>query len=175
MELAKLSRGEVVALDIDEALLEELDRKLIAEGLSSCVTTKKGSMLNIDFPDESFDLIWAEGSISFIGFVRGLREWKRLLRPSGFLVVHTETKRVTGELEKLSSCGYRLFAQFALPEAAHWTEYYRPLEIRVNRLLAQGNGNLEARRLLRKLQKEIDMVKRNPRRYSSAFYILRKL
>jgi len=36
-------------------------------------------ILNMDFPDESFDIIWAEGSTFIIGFERALREWRRLI------------------------------------------------------------------------------------------------
>lgn len=35
------------------------------------------SMFEMPFTDESFDIIWAEGSIYLIGFERGLDEWRR--------------------------------------------------------------------------------------------------
>ena len=38
----------------------------------------EGSMLSLDYPDESFDLVWAEGSIFIIGFDQGLEDWRRL-------------------------------------------------------------------------------------------------
>ena len=38
------------------------------------------SMFEMSFDDETFDLIWAEGSIYIAGFVRGIRDWKRLLK-----------------------------------------------------------------------------------------------
>jgi len=172
IELAKLSEGEVVGLDIDQSLLDELNRKIKREGLSNYVTTGKCSMFEMDFPDESFNIIWAEGSISVIGFERGLKEWRRLLKPDGFLVVHAETKNMSNKLKKIPSYGYNLFNQFSLPEDAHWTEYYRPLEIRIKELQAKYKNNPGALQMLRKHQNEIDMVKRNPRKYSSAFYIM---
>ena len=61
--LAKLSGGEVIGLDIDESRLDELNKKIKKEGFSKRVITRKCSMFNMDFPDESFDIIWAEGSI----------------------------------------------------------------------------------------------------------------
>ena len=172
--LAKLSKGEVVGLDIDQFLLDELNRKIEEESFSNRVTTKKCSLFEMDFPDESFDIIWAEGSISVIGFERGLKEWRRLLKPGGFLVVHAETKNMSNKLKKIPSCGYRLLDHFSLPEDAHWTEYYRPLEIRIQELHAKYKNDPEALQILRKHQNEIDMVKRNPKEYSSAFYIMQK-
>ena len=175
VELAKLSEGEVVGVDIDQSLLDELNRKIEREGLSDRVETKKCSMFEMDFPNESFDIIWAEGSISVIGFERGLKEWKRLLKPSGFLVVHTETENVSNKLKKIPSFGYKLLNQFSLPEDAHWTEYYRPMEIRIKELRTEYRKNPGVLQMLRRRQNEIDMVKRNPKRFSSAFYIMQKL
>ena len=172
--LVKLSKGEVVGLDTDQIHLDELSRKIKREGLSNRVKTKKCSMFEMDFPDESFDIIWAEGSISVIGFEKGLKGWRRLLKPESFLVVHTETKNMSNKLKKIHSFGYKLLNQFSLPKEAHWTEYYRPLEIRIKELRDKYRSNPWALKILRKHQNEIDMVKRNPRKYSSAFYIMQK-
>jgi ubiquinone/menaquinone biosynthesis C-methylase UbiE len=175
LELAKLSKGEVVGLDVDQSVLDELNRKMSRQGLSDRVETRKCSMFEMDFPDESFDIIWAEGSISVIGFERGIKEWRRLLKPSGFLVVHAETKKMSTSLKKIPSLGYKLLNRFSLPDDAHWTEYYKPLEIRIQELRAKYKNDPEILAVLRKRQNEIDMVKRNPKEFSSAFYILQKL
>jgi len=174
IELAKLSDGEIIGIDIDQRLLEKLNRKIEKEGLSNRVKAKKSSLFEIDFPDESFDIIWAEGSIWIIGFERGLKEWRRLLKPNGFLVVHDEIKTVSNKLEKIPKCGYRLIDHFSLPGDAHWTEYYRPLEIRIKELHMKYKDNADALEILKKHQKEIDMVKRNPEEHSSAFFVMQK-
>ncbi|MFX1563208.1 MAG: class I SAM-dependent methyltransferase [Promethearchaeota archaeon] len=92
LELAKLSKGEVVGLDLDQSLLDELNIKIKRKGLSIRLSTRNCSMVEMDFPDASFDIIWAEGSISSIGFERGLKEWRRLLKPRGFLVLHDDSQ-----------------------------------------------------------------------------------
>ena len=84
MELARLSGGEVIALDMHQPYLEVLRAKISEAGLSERIKTVKGSMFDLQFQKESFDIIWAEGSIYIIGFKRGLREWRRLLKPYGF-------------------------------------------------------------------------------------------
>lgn len=173
--LAKLSKGEVVGLDIDQTLLDELNRKIEREDLSRRVETRKCSMFNVDFPDESFDVIWAEGSISVIGFERGLKEWRRLLKPGGFMVVHAETRKILDKLKRIPSFGYNLLNHFSLPEDTHWAEYYKPLEIRIQELCAKYKNDPETLAVLRKHQNEVDMVKRNPKEFSSAFYIIQKL
>jgi ubiquinone/menaquinone biosynthesis C-methylase UbiE len=174
LELARLSGGEVVGLDVDQSLLDELKVKIDERGLSSRVTIRKCSMFEMDFPDESFDIIWAEGSISVIGFERGLKEWRRLLKPGGFLVVHAETRQISDKLAKIPGHGYRLVNQLSLPEDAHWTEYYKPLETRMGELRAKYGNSPGALKILEKHQDEIDMVKINPGEFSSAFYIMQK-
>jgi len=174
IELAKLSDGEIIGIDINQSLLDKLDRKIEEEGFSGRVKTRKCSLFEIDFPDESFDIIWAEGSIWVIGFEKALKEWRRLLKPNGFLVVHDEIKTVSNKLVKVPSCGYKLIHHFLLPEDAHWTEYYRPLEIRIKELHMKYKDNSEALGILKKHQNEIDMVKRNPKEHSSAFFIMQK-
>ena len=174
IELAKLSDGEIIGLDIDQPLLEKLNRKIEKEGFSNRVKAKKCSLFEIDFPDKSFDIIWAEGSIWIIGFEKGLKEWRRLLKPNGFLVVHDEIKTVSNKIEKIPKCGYKLVDHFSLPEDAHWTEYYRPLEIRIKELHIKYQNNLETLEIIKKYQNEIDMVKRNPKDHSSAFFVMQK-
>ena len=88
LELARLSGGDIVAVDIDKEALDKLVKKAEIEGLSSRVTVVHSSMLEMDFPSNSFDIIWSEGAISYIGFERGLREWRGLLVPDGYLVIH---------------------------------------------------------------------------------------
>jgi len=175
IELAKLSDGEIIGIDINQSLLNKLNRRIEEEGLSNRVKTVKCSLFEIDFPDESFDIIWAEGVIRIIGFEKGLKEWRRLLKPNGFLVVHDEIKIVSNKLKKIPSCGYKLINHFSLPEDAHWTEYYRPLEIRIKELYTKYKNNSEALKILKKHQNDIEMVKRNPKEHSSAFYIIQKL
>jgi len=174
MELASLSNGQIIGLDIDQLLLDKLTRKIEKAGLSGRVKTMKCSMLDMDFPDGSFDIIWAEGSISIIGFKRGLEEWQRFLRPNGFLVVHDEIGNITEKLGQISSCGYDLLEYFTLQEDIWWIEYYGPLEKRINEIRTKHTDDSEALMALDNDQREIDMFKKNPRLCCSVFFVMRK-
>ena len=88
LELARLSGGQVTALDIDQAAIDKLARRAGEEGLSNRVQAVRGSMSDLAFSWESFDVIWSEGSMWVLGFERALAEWQRFIRPHGFLVVH---------------------------------------------------------------------------------------
>jgi ubiquinone/menaquinone biosynthesis C-methylase UbiE len=174
MELARLSNGQIIGLDIDQSLLDKLARKIEEAGLSSRVKTLKRSMFELDFPDESFDIIWAEGSISRIGFESGLKEWRRFLKPHGFLVVHDEITNLTKKTEQIPSCGYDLLGHFTLPEDTWWTEYYGPLEKRMNEIRTKHADEPQALLKLDKEQREIDLFKANPRQYGSVFFVMQK-
>ena len=174
IELARLSDGEIIGIDINQSLLDKLNSKTEEEGFSSRVKTMKCSLFEMDFPDESFDIIWAEGSIWIIGFEKGLKEWRRLLKPNGFLVVHDAIKTVSNKLKKIPRFGYKLINNFQLPEDAWWTEYCRPLQTQIKKLRIKYKNNSGALKTLEKHQDEIDMVKRNPKEHRSAFFIMQK-
>ena len=174
MELASLSNGQIMGLDINQLLLDRLTRKIEKAGLSDRIKTLKCSMRDMDFPDGSFDIIWAEGSISIIGFKKGLEEWRRFLRPNGFLVVHDEVGNITGKLGHISSCGYELLEYFTLDEDIWWIEYFGPLEKQINEIRAKHANDSKALMALDDGQREIDMFKKNPRLNCSAFFVMRK-
>ena len=98
IELARLSNGEIKGLDIDQSALDILAEKILQAGLSDRVKTMKRSVLNMEFPDESFDIIWSEGSIFPVGFEKGLQEWKRFLKPGGYMAVHDGKGNITEKL-----------------------------------------------------------------------------
>jgi len=86
-------------------------------------------MFYMNFPDETFDIIWSEGSISVLGFQKGLKEWRRFIKPHGFLVVHEGINKVPGKPDQvITQYGYDFIGQFILSADTWWTEYYAPME-----------------------------------------------
>ena len=175
MELAKLSDGEIIGIDIDQDSLDRLNEKIEEEGLSNRVKAIKCSLLDIKFPDKSFDIIWAEGSITALGVEKSLRGWNRLIKPKGFLVVHDEIKHFFEKRDQVDSCGYKFVEHFPLPVSAWWEEYYRPLEIRVKELSKKYKNDPAALEALNIHQTEIDIVKASPKSFQSVFCIMQKL
>lgn len=173
IELAKISDGIITGIDIDQNMLDKLDEKIQEEGLSNRVFTKKCSLLNIDFPDETFDIIWAEGSIHIVGFEKGLKELRHLLRQDGFLVVHDGSKDISNKLRKLPDLGYKLVSHFMLPEDAWWIQYFEPLEQLIKQQRKKANNN-ESLSILERYQTEVNTYKMNPKENISAFYIFQK-
>ena len=175
MELAKLSDGEIIGIDIDQELLDILSKKIEQEGLTNRVKAIKCSLLDIKFPDNSFDIIWAEGSITSLGVEKSLKKWNRLIKPEGFLVVHDERKHFFEKRSSVASCGYKLTEHFSLPEGAWWEEYYKPLEIRIKDLYNKYGNDPAALGVLNMHQTEIDIVKASPKSFQSVFCIMKKV
>lgn len=196
MELARLSKGHVIGMDIHQPYLDKLKRKIEEAGLLDRMEAVRCSMFKMDFPEESFDLIWAEGAIWIIGFERGLMEWQRFIKPKGFLVIHEMTwlqpdppqeileywkkiypgiRTVQKYLEVISRCGYRIIGYFPLPEDAWWEEYYGPLEERIRELRKKCKGEPEALSVLENEQQEIDLFRKYSKWYGSVFYIMQKM
>ncbi len=174
IELARWTGGEVIGLDIDQAGLDELNRKIEAEGLVDMVRTMNCSMFDMDFPDESFNVIWAEGSIAMIGFINGLKKWRKILKPNGFLVVHDELGNLSKKIEQISNCGYKLLGHFIFSRDIWWTHYFEPLQRLINDIRKKSSDNTEILSIIDSEQHDIDMFKSNPKRYSSVFLIMQK-
>ncbi|MFX1508224.1 MAG: class I SAM-dependent methyltransferase [Promethearchaeota archaeon] len=174
IELAKLCNGEIIGIDIDQSSLNKLNRKIIAQGLGNRVRSMNCSLFAIDFPDESFEILWAEGVIATIGFKRGLKEWRRLLKSGGFLVVHDDIKDKDYKLSVIPGCGYKLLNHFILPEDAWWKGYYNPLEEKVNELSIKYKDNPSVLNSFRKHRDEVNSVK-SRKRINSVFFIMQKV
>lgn len=175
LELARLSDGEITGLDKDQSLLDEVARKAVKAGVANRVKIVRVSMADMKFPAGHFDIIWAEGSIAAVGFKRGLEEWRRFLKPGGFMVVHDKKGNVKRKLEDIFNCGFKLLRWFIVDEGAWWAEYYAPLEKLIRDSGIRYVHEPQVLEALRNDQREIEMFKRNPGRFSSVFFVMSNL
>jgi SAM-dependent methyltransferase len=195
IKLAKLSYGEVIGIDIFQQYLDQLTQQIKKENLQERVKAVHQSMENILYPKESFDIIWAEGSIFIIGFEKGLKQWKQYIKPNGFLAVHemawindnppkeirTYWERVypaittiDNQKKIIKKCNYDLLGYFPLPEDAWWEFYYNPLEKRLKKLKKKYKDNPQALAMIKDEELEINMFKQYKSWYGSVFFIMQK-
>ena len=175
IELAKLSGGEVTGIDVDQSCIDEFNRKIKEENLANRVKALNLSLSEMKFPDETFDVVWSEGVVGKIGFETSLKEWRRLLKHGGYLVIHYQISRVADVLPRIPQLGYSLTDTAPLPEDAWWTEFYELIEEKMDTLLHKYRNNAYALKLLNQYKTEMNMVKKNPRNFSCAFYIMKKI
>ena len=174
IELAKISDGHVIGIDIDETSLDLLRRKIKETGLNNQVSFIKDSILTMDFPEESFDIIWSEGSIFVIGFENGIKKWRRFLKPNGFLVIHDEKKDKNKKLGLITKYGYTLINQFDITDNHWWREYFTPLELLIQEFHNKYPNDSLLNNEINKDQIEIDKCKSNPIFVNSFYIIIQK-
>jgi ubiquinone/menaquinone biosynthesis C-methylase UbiE len=174
IELATLCDCRIIALDNDRHQLDLLKIRLKEKGLEDKIEVLYCSINKMNFADESFDIIWSEGSIFAVGFERGLKEWRRILMPGGYMGVHDEKGNVGKKLKIIAGCGFELLDHFILDRDIWWKEYYSPLEKELHKLqdiYSEGSG-ISAE--FRKELQEIEFFKKYPGRCESVFFVIRK-
>jgi SAM-dependent methyltransferase len=151
------------------------------------------SMKELKFPPASFDLIWSEGAIYIMGFEAGLRAWKPLLKPGGYIAVteltwlkhdpRAEVKEFWNEgfpamksleenLEIIHACDYYLIDYFVLPNSSWTDNYYQPMQGRSNMLREQYHSDPDRLQQLDFEQEEIDIFNKYHEWYGYFFYIM---
>jgi len=142
--LAKLSGGTITALDNRAPILEILNRNIAGTEVAGNIHTVAGDMHKMGFAEESFDVIWAEGSSFIMGIEQALVAWRPLLRRNGYLAISDLVwfkKDVPEEIKNffsavdpnlksyedifpvIDNAGYTLIDSFTLPDESWWTNY----------------------------------------------------
>lgn len=167
-----LPSAAIVALDVLDVLLERLATASKAAGFDARVEVRRESMLDMQAPLGSVDLIWCEGAIYTFGVERALRTWRPLLRPNGCVVFsdacwwqrerspeqvafwaenYPDMRDEAEVLALLEPLGFKPVATRRLEREGWLTDYYEPLARRCAELrpsadpiLAQVIANAEA-------------------------------
>jgi ubiquinone/menaquinone biosynthesis C-methylase UbiE len=195
LDLARLSQGEIIAIDFHQPFLDELARRAKEAGLEKHIQAQKMSMFKMDFAPGQFDLIWSEGAIYIMGFEQGFKECRRFLKPGGYMAVteaswfapdppqevrdfwneaYPDMGTVNENIQRLERQGYRLVEHFHLPDSSWWDHYYNPLAEQVALLKEKYAGNAETQILLEGELTEIDLFRKYSSYYGYEFYIAQK-
>jgi cyclopropane fatty-acyl-phospholipid synthase-like methyltransferase len=196
LDLARLSQGEIIAIDFHRPFLDELARRAINAGMEKQIQVRKLSMFEMDFGPEQFDLVWSEGALYIMGLAQGFKACHPYLKPGGYMAVtevswfHPEPPQklldfwtegypdigtVAINIHRLEMQGYRLVDHFHLPDSSWWENYYNPLSERIARLRKKYAGNTEAQNLLDGEQFEIDLFRNYSNYFGYEFYVAQKL
>jgi SAM-dependent methyltransferase len=192
--LAQELKMKILAIDNHRPLLDRLDRAAALKGLD--IETRELSMIDMPFDAESFDLLWAEGSIFIIGLARGLQDFRACLKPGGYLAFTelcwfvseppAEARAyfdniypdigTADEVRRLAAAsGYRVIESFNLPDSAWWDDYYTPMLERMKELKFKNAGVAEAEAVYAECAAEIEMFRRHSKSYGYAFFVLQRI
>ncbi|OUW34301.1 MAG: bifunctional demethylmenaquinone methyltransferase/2-methoxy-6-polyprenyl-1,4-benzoquinol methylase [Flavobacteriaceae bacterium TMED179] len=115
--LAKLKTKKIVGLDISQKMLNIGKQKVISKKLENRVEMRLGDSENLDYEDSCFDVVTvAFGVRNFENLEKGLQEIKRVLKPSGILLV-LETAIPTNTFFKVL---YNIYARKIIPFVGRW-------------------------------------------------------
>ena len=195
VSLAKNISGQITAVDLFPAFLDELNQKSEKLGLRDKIVTLEKSMDELPFSKGEFDLIWSEGSIYNIGFETGLKKWKDYLKVGGYLAVseitwitqsrpkeieefwkseYPEIDTASNKIKQLENNGYSLVGYFYLSQDSWLDTYYKPMQARFKNFLKRNNNSELARKVVEDNQAEINLYQKFKDYYSYGFYIARK-
>ena len=174
LELARLSKGEVTGIDIDQSALDKLKLKIMQQGLSDRIKVYNRSVYDTKFEDETFDIIWEEGVIHLLDLKKALTECNRVMKLNGFMVTGEATNWADRKRKHFPKFGFKLIKQIPWEKECWWTEYYRPLEEKIN-VLRKKYDNLDRIEEVKRHVTEIEMVKKDPTGFDCVTYIMQKI
>jgi ubiquinone/menaquinone biosynthesis C-methylase UbiE len=196
IELAKLSGSKIIALDNHQPFLDTLMQKARDEELFDNIIPKNMSMLDMDFEENTFGIIWSEGALYFMGFQNGLRRCHHLLRRGGFLAVtemvclvnnppvpvihyfekeYPAIKTVGGNLELIQNEKFRLISHFTLPKSSWLESFYLPMGEELIRLKKKYEGNEIASGVFEEMHYEISFFEKFSDFFGYEFFVMERL
>ena len=196
MILAQHTSGNIIGVDLFSKFINLFNLNAAKLNLQDRVEGMVGSMDNLPFQREEFDLIWSEGAIYNIGFERGLNEWRKFIKSGGYIAVseaswfaderpteidefwmdaYPEIDIISNKVEQLENAGYVPVATFILPEDC-WTEhFYAPQVLAQEVFLKKHAGNKAAEDFIANQRHEEHLYNQYKAFYGYVFYIGKKI
>ena len=193
-DLARLTHAKITAVDYYQMYVDEIQEKIASSTLSGQISVQQGDMNDLPFPPESFDIIWSEGAIYIMGFENGLKQWRSLLKPNGYIAVSELTwlrddapehllnfwqaeydiKTIQDNLKIIKECGYKTVGHFALPANDWWDNYYSYIESRLPQFREKYKDDPDALQVIQMEADEMQMHKKYSDYYGYVFYVMQK-
>jgi SAM-dependent methyltransferase len=195
MVLAQHTPGHIVGIDLFPDFIDIFNANAQQLHYQDRVHGIVASMENLPFEAEELDLIWSEGAIYNIGFQRGLREWRSLLKMGGFIAVseaswftpqrppeidafwndaYAEIDTIPNKMAQLQSAGYIPIATFVLPETCWTDQFYTPQIAAQTQFLLKYPHDKTAAELVANERREAQLYAQYKAYYGYVFYIGKK-
>jgi SAM-dependent methyltransferase len=195
MVLAQNTRGNITGVDLFPGFINHLNTNAARLNLQDRVKGVVSSMDNLGFENEEFDLIWSEGAIYNIGFERGMNEWRKFLKPDGYIAVSEmswftverpaevqefgklvpEIDLISNKVAQMQNAGYVPVATFVLPENC-WTEhFYTPQATAQENKLKKYAGNKTVEDFIENERREEAIYHKYKAYYGYVFYIGKRI
>jgi ubiquinone/menaquinone biosynthesis C-methylase UbiE len=194
LELARISKGKIVALDTYQPFLNVLMENAKKAGFDSRIITKNQSMLEMDFKNSTFDIIWSEGAIFVMGFQNGLKKCNQLLKQKGYFVVseavlllpnlpkplkefwdkeYHDIKDIKSNISMIEDEGFNVLYHFTLPKSC-WVDFYSQMNEQIKELKKKYHNNKTALQVFENFEKEKKMYDDYSDYFGYQFFIMQK-
>jgi len=196
MILGQNAPGKITGIDLASEYIKKLNKNAEQLNLQNKVKSIVGSMDNLPFREEEFDLIWSEGAIYNIGFERGLKEWRKFMKRGGYIAItentwftmerpaeiqkfwqkaYPEIDTISNKVGQMQKAGFMPIATFVLPENC-WTEhFYPPLVTAREIFLRKYAGNKAAEDFIKYEQYVTELYYKYKSYFGYAFYIGKRI
>ena len=192
IELARLSKGKIIAIDIIQPFLDKLKEDAKVSGVAENVEVLNKSMLSLDFELESFDVIWCDSAVYNYGFEKALSDWRKFLKKGGYMIIseaawvkddppevvckfweeeYPSMRSNDENLEIIKEQDYELITSFVLEKEDLWN-YYTPFEEKTAELLETFSDNPVYLELLEGFRREVEIFKKYSDYYGFLFYVM---
>jgi len=195
LELAKLTSGCIVALDLMPRMIERAKEASEREGMTDRIEIVQMDMNEMEFPEESFDLVWSEGAIYIMGFTRGLKTLKSFVKAGGHVAVseavwlkpdppeevlkfweeYPEIDTVEEKIKVINELCYTYVGNFVLPHESWSKDYYDHLERRADLLEENWKAEPEeVQRIIQEARNEIKVFREYHDYYGYCFFVMKR-
>jgi SAM-dependent methyltransferase len=196
MVIAQTAPGQITGIDLFATFIDLFNSNARKLNLQNSVKGFVGNMEDLPFRDGELDLIWSEGAIYNIGFERGLNEWRKFLKPNGYIAVseaswfteerpdeinefwldaYPEIETVSNNLALMQKAGFIPVATFILPDICWTKHFFEPQESLQEAFLKQYEGNQTVREFIENQRHEAQLYEKYKAYYGYVFYIGRKI
>jgi len=196
MVLAQNIAGTITGVDLLPDFITACNDNAKKLHLQERVKGIVGSMENLSFRKEEFDLIWSEGAIDNIGFEKGLVHWNGFLKKNGYVAVTcpswladehpaeikkfwadagSELDTIGHNISIMQKSGYKFVAAFTLPEECWTDNYFSPRETAEKALLEKYAGNKTVEDYIESSKYEMELYSEYKQYYGYVFYIGKKI
>lgn len=194
MVLGENTPCEITGVDAWPGFIRQFNKNARIKNLQDRVKGIVGNMEKLPFKEEELDLIWSEGAIYNIGFERGLNEWRKFLKPGGYIAVTENTwfseerpseiqefwqkiypgiDTIPNKVAQMQKAGYLPVATYILPETI-WMDYYDWQTLRRESFLKKYEANDAIEAFVATMQYEAELYYKFKAYYGYMFYIGKK-
>lgn len=159
----------IFAVDNNEANYKCLKEKIETLNLSNRIIPIQKSVFEMDFTENIFDIVIAEGLLNVIGFETGLSIVDKYVKENGYFIIHDEYKNHEEKLKLIQKHNYMVINSFVLDENIWWNEYYKHIEYQLLKI----DRNVVVTIFSNELN-EIELYKKQSDLFRSIYYILKK-